>query len=116
MIDTIPVYAFQVRLWTNSIPVRILSHEYPDANTNVKTMLLGRAYIRARNWFIARDPQGKPCMNTPQGWKRLVCSRDHLAPKNPTPNYDDPDAWREYVRLVALGDLIPPDVLAKYYP
>ena len=79
-------------------------------------MLLGRADIWARNWFVFRGPKGQPCMSTPQGLKHLVRARDHLRTTKKAPRGDDPEALKEYVRLLKLGDLVPPDVLAMYTP
>jgi hypothetical protein len=40
VIGSVPIYELSLRLWDNSVPVRVLSCEFPDHQTNIKTLLL----------------------------------------------------------------------------
>ena len=45
IVGPVPIYEFKLRLWKDSAPVRIRSYEFPDYQTNIKTLLFGQVSI-----------------------------------------------------------------------
>ena len=78
VVTTVPIYELHLRLWDDSVPVVVRSHEFRDFQTNVKTLLFGRPDIWANNWFLDRDPQEKPSLRVGTRYKPLVRAKGHL--------------------------------------
>ena len=78
VLGTVQIYELHLRLGDNSPPVIVRSHEFPDHQTNVKTLLFGRVDIWDKNWFPDRDPTGKPSLRWGRRFKPLVRAKEHL--------------------------------------
>ena len=78
IIATVRIFEFPLRLWGNSVPVNVRSHEFPDHQTNVKTLLFGRDNIWNLDWFIDRAPDGTPSIRSGQRFKPMVRAKEHL--------------------------------------
>jgi hypothetical protein len=78
VVGSVPIYCLNIRLWDNSVPVEVLSYEFPDHQTNIKTLLLGRVSIWTHDWFPDRDPEGKPALRSGRRYKPLVRAKEHL--------------------------------------
>ena len=78
VVTTVPIYELHLRLWKDSIPITVLSHEFRDYQTNVKTLLFGRPDIWRNNWFLDRDPKDQPSLRVGTLYKPLVRAKGHL--------------------------------------
>jgi hypothetical protein len=91
--DTVAIYELELRLWQNSVPAKVLSYEFQDHQTNLKTLLFGRVDIWAHDWFPGRDENGTPVLKTPRGSKPLMRAKSHLLRPLPS-DFTPPAAYQ----------------------
>ena len=78
IVGSVPIYEFHLLILENSVPVSVRSDEFPNYQTNIKTLFIGRVTIWHHNWFPDRDPQGVPSLRCAQRFTPLVRAREQL--------------------------------------
>ena len=107
VVGSVPIYCLHLRLWNNSVPVEVLSYEFPDHQTNIKTLLLGRVDIWANDWFPDRDPDGKPALRSGRRYKPLVRAKEHLYRPSPC-DLTQPEEYQRPDQRPEPGPGVPP--------